>query len=63
MFQPKDTNWLNGNKNKTHIYAVYKRLTSDLGPHRRLKAREWKKILHANEIKRKLELQYLYHRK
>ena len=21
---PKDTDWLNGYKNKTHIYAVYK---------------------------------------
>ena len=27
---PKDTNWLNGYKNKTHIYAVYKKPTSDL---------------------------------
>ena len=31
MLQPKDTDWLNGNKNKTHIYAVYKKPTSDLG--------------------------------
>ena len=31
MPQPKDTDWLNGYKNKTHIYAVYKRPTSDLG--------------------------------
>ena len=30
---PKDTGWLNGHKNKTHIYAVYKRPTSDLGTH------------------------------
>ena len=30
---PKDTDWLNGYKNKTHIYAVYKRPTSDLGTH------------------------------
>ena len=29
--QQKDTDWLNGYKNKTHIYAVYKRPTSDLG--------------------------------
>ena len=28
--QPKDTDWLNGYKNKTHIYAVYKKPTSDL---------------------------------
>ena len=27
----KDTGLLNGYKNKTHIYAVYKRPTSDLG--------------------------------
>ena len=31
MLQPKDTGSLNGYKNKTHIYAVYKRPTSDLG--------------------------------
>ena len=30
MFQPKDINWLNGYKNKIHIYAVYKKPTSDL---------------------------------
>ena len=29
--QPKDTEQLNGYKNKTHIHAVYKRPTSDLG--------------------------------
>ena len=33
MLQPKDIDWLNVYKNKTHIYAVYKRLTSDLGKH------------------------------
>ena len=31
MPQPKDTDWLNGYKNKTHIYAVFKRPTSHLG--------------------------------
>ena len=30
MLQPKDTDWLNEYKNKTHIYAVYKKFTSDL---------------------------------
>ena len=30
MLQTKDIDWLNGYKNKTHIYAVYKRPTSDL---------------------------------
>ena len=32
-FLPKDTDWLNGYKNKTHIYAVYKRPTSGLETH------------------------------
>ena len=31
MLQPKDIDWLNRYKNKTHIYAVYKTPTSDLG--------------------------------
>ena len=29
----KDTDWLKGYKNKTHIYAVYKKPTSDLKTH------------------------------
>ena len=33
MLQPKDTDWLNGYKNKTHVYAVYKKPTSDLNTH------------------------------
>ena len=33
MLQPKDTALANGYKNNTHIYAVYKRPTSDLGTH------------------------------
>ena len=33
MLQSKDIEWLNGYKNKTYIYAVYKRLTSDLKTH------------------------------
>ena len=33
MLQPKDTDWLNGYKNKTHIYAVYRKPTSDLKTH------------------------------
>ena len=45
--QPKDTGLLNGYKNKTHLYAVYKRPTSDVGIYR-LKVRGWKKIFHAN---------------
>ena len=33
MLKPKDTDWLNEYKNKTHIYAVYKKPTSDLKIH------------------------------
>ena len=33
MLQQKDTGLLKGYKNKTHIYAVYKRPTLDLGTH------------------------------
>ena len=29
----KDIDWLNGYTNKSHIYAVYKRPTSDLETH------------------------------
>ena len=47
MLQPKGTDWLNGHKNNTCIYAIYKRPTSDLGTHR-LKPGGWKKIFHAN---------------
>ena len=34
---PKDTDLLDGSKNKTHIYAVYKKPTSDLKIHIDLK--------------------------
>ena len=33
MLQPKGIDGLNGYKNKTHIYVIYKRPTSDLGTH------------------------------
>jgi len=33
MLQPKDTDWLNGYKNMTHIYAVYKKPTSGVKAH------------------------------
>ena len=57
MPQPKDIDWLNGYKNKTHIYAVYKRPTSDLGTHTDQTESEGmeKDIPCKLEIKRKLE--------
>ena len=33
MPQPKVIDWLNGYKNKTHVYTVFKRPTSLLGTH------------------------------
>ena len=33
MFLSKDIEWLIGLKNKTHLYATYKRLTSELKIH------------------------------
>ena len=52
MLQPKDTDWLNGCKNKIHIYAVFKKLTSDLKTHID-KVRGWKNIFHANGKQKK----------
>ena len=54
MFQPKDIDWLNGYKNKTCRYAVYKRPTSDPRDTYRLKVRGWKKIFHANGNQKKV---------
>ena len=39
--------WPNGYKDKTHVCAAYKTLTSDLKTYR-LKAKGWKKVFHAN---------------
>ena len=52
MLQPKDTDWLNGYKNKTHIYAAYNKPSSDLKTHRD-KVRGWKNIFHANGKQKK----------
>ena len=53
MLQPKDTGSLNGYKNNTHLYAVTKRPTSDLGTHTDWKWGDGKKIFHANGNQRK----------
>ena len=52
MHQPKDKDWLDGYKNKTPIYVVYKRPTSKQGTYR-LKVKGWKKIFHANRDQKK----------
>ena len=58
MLQPKDTDWLNGYKNKTCMHAVHKRSTTDLGTHR-----EWKwedgKLFHVNQNKKKARVAIL----
>ena len=58
MLQSKDTEWLNGYKNKTCIYAAHKRLASDLKTHS-LKPRGWKKIFHANGKQKKARVAIL----
>ena len=53
MLQPKDKDWPNGYKNKPTIYAIYKRLTSNLGTHTDWKWGGWKKIFCVNEDQKK----------
>ena len=53
MLQPKDIDWLNGYENKTHIYAVYKKPTSDLKTHVDWKWEDGKNILHTNGRQKK----------
>ena len=52
MLQRRDTDWLNGYKNKTHKNVAYKKPTSDLKTHS-LKVRGWKNIFHANGKQKK----------
>ena len=52
MLHPKGADWLNGYKNKTHVYAVYKKPTSDLKTHR-LKVRGWENTFHASGKQKK----------
>ena len=53
MPQPKDKDWLNGYKNKTPIYAVYKRRTSKQGTHTDWKWRALKRYFMQMETKKK----------
>ena len=55
MPRPKDKDWLNGYKNKTPTYVVYKRPTSKQGTHTD-KVKGWKKIFHANRDQKKAGL-------
>ena len=52
MPQQKDKDWLNGYKNKTLIYAIYKRPTSKQG-HKQTESKRQEKIFHANGEQKK----------
>ena len=60
-FLPKDSDWLNGYKNKTHIYAVYKRPTSVLEIHTDWKWEDGKRYSMQMEIK--LDWKFSYQKK
>ena len=53
MLQPRDTDWLNGYKNKTHKSGVYKKAISDLKTHIDWKWEDGKNIFHANGKQKK----------
>ena len=53
--QPKDTAWMNGYKNKIHMYAVYKKPISDLKTHTDWKGEDRKIYSVQMGSKRKLE--------
>ena len=54
IVQLKDIEWLNGYKNKAHVYAAYKRITSYLKAHPDWKWVDGEMISMQMEIKRKL---------
>ena len=60
MLQLKDTDWLNGYKNKTYIYICCLQ-EAHFRPQvtYRLKVRGWKTIFHANEKQNKAEVAIL----
>ena len=58
MPQTKDTDWLNGYKNKTDIYAVYKTHFRPRDTHR-LKVKGQKKVFHANGSEKKARVAVL----
>ena len=52
MLQPKDTDWLNGYKNKTHICCLQKNHFRPKDTYR-LKVRGWKSVFNANGKQKK----------
>ena len=62
-FLPKDTDWMNGYKNKTHIYAAYKRPTSVVETYTDWKWEYGKRYFMQMEIRRKLDWQFSFRKK
>ena len=58
MLQPKDTDWLNEYKNKTHICCLQETHFRPKDTYRP-KVREWKNIFHANRKQKKAEVAIL----
>ena len=63
MLQPKDTDWLNGYKSKTHIYACLLEIHFRPKETYKLKVRGRKNIVHANGKQKKAEVAILYQTK
>ena len=59
MLQPNDIDKWNKDKNKTHIYAIYKKPTSDLKTHIAWKWEDGKSVFHANGKQKKAEVAIL----
>ena len=55
MLKPKDTDGLNGYKDKTHIHMLFTRNPFRRKDIYRLDVRGWKNIFHANGSNTKLE--------
>ena len=63
MLQPKDTDGLNGYRNKTRIYCCLQETHFILRDTYRLKVRGWKKIFHANGNQKKAGVAFSYQTK
>ena len=58
MLQPKDTDWLNGYKNKTHTYAVY-RDPLQIQVHKQTESEGMEETFHANRKQKKARVAVL----
>ena len=62
MPQPKDIDWLNGYKNKTHIYAALQE-TYFRTRHAQIESEEMENIFHKNGNEKEAGWQYSYQTK